>query len=486
MKKTGKWIYIVVCMLLCLLPLVGMSFHMTKTSTENKTLAAFPKWKTDKGINMAYFKDFEKWFDDHFAFRNELVTADAQIQSHVFGVSNMDTVVKGTDGWLYYTDTVRDYLGRDTMNERQVYNTVHNLMLLEQFVENQGASFVFTIAPNKNTLYGTNMPYYLKHRASDVKNVNLLVPQFVDRGLSYADLFTPFEKSTEILYLKRDSHWSNKGAVLAYNTIFDNLELEHDTYETVPAIRKKTYYGDLNKMLYPLLTRPEWNEEYQYMYQFSYTSEEDDVEAAWLTTACEHAPNGNLLMFRDSFGNALLPLMAENFSQAAFSKAVPYRVEEYMKISKPDVVIAEKVERNLDEFMTKPPIMQGIECTKEELLTLASSDKNSGKLSDLKVSASLDDASYHLVEGTLPKKYQTENTDVYVRLQAGEQTRVFEPFTVTMEESDYGYQLYLSADTVTELGIHADSKVILELIVSDGKGYKAAGTCQVEGNAFLQ
>ena len=57
---------------------------------------------------------------------------DALIQSRVFSVSNVDTVMKGTDGWLYYTDTLDDYLGTNLMNRRQVFNVANNLSLLQQ------------------------------------------------------------------------------------------------------------------------------------------------------------------------------------------------------------------------------------------------------------------------------------------------------------------------------------------------------------------
>lgn len=61
-------------------------------------MAEFPKLKTEEGAwNLDYFQEFEAYFQEHFAFRNELIYADAKIQTSLFGVSNVDTVIYGTD-----------------------------------------------------------------------------------------------------------------------------------------------------------------------------------------------------------------------------------------------------------------------------------------------------------------------------------------------------------------------------------------------------
>ena len=111
MKK--HLIFTIACLAVCLLPFAGMAVRPTTTSTENKAMSEFPDLKTEDGAwNSDFFQEFEEYFQEHFAFRNELVYADAKIQTSVFQVSNVDTVIYGTDGWLYYTSTLEDYLAR--------------------------------------------------------------------------------------------------------------------------------------------------------------------------------------------------------------------------------------------------------------------------------------------------------------------------------------------------------------------------------------
>jgi len=64
--------------------------------------------------------------------------------------------------------------------------------------------------------------------------------------------------------------------------------------------------------------------------------------------------NGTLLMFRDSFGNTLHQDLAESFSQACFSRAMPYD----LSMLDADTLIVEIVERNLVDLSTKAPLME--------------------------------------------------------------------------------------------------------------------------------
>ena len=118
MKKTGNIIFVAACLVLCLLPFVGMVKARTNSTTENRQLASFPKVKEDGKWNREWLLEAGTYFEEHFAFRPYLVTADSEIMSRIFGVSNMDTVIDGKNGWLYYTATLDDYLGAKPLSRK--------------------------------------------------------------------------------------------------------------------------------------------------------------------------------------------------------------------------------------------------------------------------------------------------------------------------------------------------------------------------------
>ena len=204
-------LFITLCMVLCLIPSVGMLFFPTTQTTENKAMAPAPQLITEEGsFNKAFFQDFESWFTERVALRNVLLSADGRIQSGIFQESNVSGVIDGTDGWLYYSSTLSDYRGEDVMTDRELFNLAHNIGVVQEYAEDRGMGFVFTIAPNKNTLYPEYMPYYKSRILNADHSAKLLAPYLQD--VNYLDLFQMFENTDEVLYLKRDSHWNNKGA----------------------------------------------------------------------------------------------------------------------------------------------------------------------------------------------------------------------------------------------------------------------------------
>lgn len=471
-KKAGL-VYIIICMLMCILPFAGMTVYKNETTIENKELSEFPKIKTEGKWNVSYGKDLAVYFKDHFAFRKELVSADAMIQNKVFGVSNVDTVTAGDDGWLFYTDTLDDYLGRQVMNKRQVFNTVNNLRLMQQYVENHGAAFVFTVPPNKNSLYPENMPFYLNQKVNGKKNIEMLEPKMKEANIAYVDMFSLFKQQSEVLYLKRDSHWNTKGAILAYDAMLDYLMLAHETYESVPMVRKQTEIGDLNGMLYPAFAKAEWNYYVDAVNDWSYTSKEKDVEAAWIETSCEKG-NGTLLMFRDSFGNTLLPFMAGQFSKAYFSKSVPYQLGAYMKECTPEYVIVEKVERNLDEYRISPPLAQGTCVLEKDYKEIVEADNEKAQI---KLGECEENTEYTKISGWIDENNVHEESRIFLRIKAKEETVnvMYEAYTVSLEDSDYGFILYMETDEWERLGVMTGDEVQVEVLK------EKSGTMEVVG-----
>ncbi len=501
MKKKLGLVYIILCFLICLVPFAGMTFWATNSTTENKTLAELPSVMEDGELNLDFLQDLGAYFEDHFAFREAFVNADAEIQSKVFQVSNVDTVINGEDGWLYYSATLDDYLGQDLLSDRSIYNAAYNLSVMQDYVESEGARFAVTIAPNKNSLYGEHMPYYDSYKVSNEKNVENLQTNLEELGVTYVDLFQAFEDQDEVLYLKRDSHWNEKGAVLAYNQLLDSMEIDHDRLETVTALRTKTEVGDLNTMVFPLTAQPEWNYDYEYDSTFKYVtddgSDEVDVEDAWIVTENPEG-EGSLLMFRDSFGNTLLPLMANTFDQGYFSRGVPYSIQFYMETYEPETVICEKVERNIDEFCLDPPVMQSMEQSVDEV-ALTVEDETTCTVEEAEA-----DTSFWCISGVLDESGVDDETTVLIRLsvdadkeiteeeaeetaeaeaegEAAEEAepeeeitveapeKFFDAFLVTTGESDYGYMLYLNKSYVTEtFGEEANEMDVSVITETDG------------------
>lgn len=445
-KKSFMLLFLVACFILCITPSAGMIMFKSDELVGNEQKTEFPSFVTeDNSFNQDVFEQMGTYFEKHFAFRPYIISTDAEIQSNAFGVSNLDTVIVGKDDWLYYSSTLNDYLGKDTMSDRQLNNIAHNLKLTQDYVQAFGAEFLFTVAPNKNSLYPQYMPYYYSQKVSNDKNIDKLVPVMSDYSINYCDLFSVFKKQEEVLYLKQDSHWNNKGALLAYNTILDKLNKPHSNYENAEVTRTKDFYGDLSNMLYPKTGESEYNYNYKSDLSFDYTTPTKSVEDATISTYCNGA-DGTLYMYRDSFGNSLLEFFATAYEQAHFTKGFPINLALTMSTKNPDTVVFEIVERNLNWFAENPPVFSN------PRLTLYSIADTMDCAVDIKAEISQINMSFVKVSGELPKEAQSSNCDIFVELtDKNGQKALYEAFHTSNKSSDYCFEVYVPlADFVTD------------------------------------
>jgi len=465
-KKRWYLIYIAAVLMLAAFPFVGMSVAASNETTENKELARFPRLRSDGTWNVRYLSQLGDYFEDHFAFRQELVAANALIRGRLLGVSASDQVLVGKDGWLYYTGTLDDYLGRNQMSEKGLANAVHNIGLMQQYVEDRGSRFLITIAPNKNSVYDSYMPSnYLR---SGENNHTRLTPLLKQAGIHYADLYEIFEESDECLYLQGDSHWNNKGALLVCRKLLDGLDREYDgsAYDSWEV--RKEHTGDLAEMLYSVAAKPEDNVYYDRIPIYAYVNDVEDTEEDWIETINPNG-QGRLLMFRDSFGNSMLPILANEFEYGYFSRLVPYNLGNLDKYH-PEYVVVERVERRLSFFAEQPPVMEGPVRVLEELRAAAT---------DTTVSVR-EDGSWYVVEGTLDSDYTQKDSRVYVsvRPENGESV-TYEAFLTSSREeegwNDDGYQLYLRQASLPR------GKVNLDIILVNGSTQTIVGTEELKG-----
>ena len=416
--------YCVVILGCCLIPLLCMPFHLTKIPIGNRELSQFPRFTS------SYLKDVADWYDERFAFRPEIIAANSAIQEKIFRQSASDEIIVGTGGWLYYSATLDDYQHRNSLSDRMLFNIAHNIALVQEYTESQGVEFLFTIAPNKNSLYSEHMPERYRHYVGDESDAERLLPWLTAENVNYLDLFKVFEEQDEELYYHRDSHWTEKGAVLAYNEMIDEIGAKHIRIaEETLSLTKLS--GDLNNMLYPVGGIYENKDILLDNMTWEYTGEADDVEDNYIETMCPNR-KGTLLMYRDSFGNALLPYMAETFEKAVFSKIVPYDLRDLTNIEA-DYFVIEKVERHLPTLGNIAPIMEAPrrdDIMKESLQAVDIKDS----LPDVIQTA--DD--YYRINGSLPEPIDVMGK-IYISFE-GEDSTLYEAFCINAAGYDYGYQ----------------------------------------------
>lgn len=362
MRKKLLFLFVCFFFSLCVLPGVGTLFLGESQAAANEVLSPKPRaQRPDGSWNLNYFSDMADYFSDHFAFRQELITADSCLKAAVFHTSSQEKIALGKDGWLFYAETIDDYTGARLITEREAFCIARSLFLAQEYVKTCNGNFVFTIAPNKISLYPQ---YYGSLEQASVTSATLLAQALEREGVVYADLFQRFSQEEEVLYHQTDSHWTNKGAALAHDVLLESLGASGQAF-LKPGSYEKTHQGDLSVMLYPAFPVVENQFRFAAEPQFTYLSPIRGSDDLRIQTSSQ-GKNGNLLMFRDSFGNTLHCLMAESFGNAVFSRAMPYDLG-LLKELQADHVVVEIVERNVSLLAETPFLMPspagGPECS---------------------------------------------------------------------------------------------------------------------------
>ena len=437
-KRLIDILFILLFLVLCLIPSLGMLVFSESDAAANEILASRPSVRNrDGSFNTALLSDFSDYIADRFAFRQEMVTAWSAINAKVFSGSVEEQVLLGSDGWLYYRETLDDYLGRGMSDEELEY-AAKNLAMMQEYAENQGAAFVFTIAPNKNSLYPEHMPTYYSsgHNGSNAKRLPALLEQ---NGVNYVDLFEAF-RNEETLYFATDSHWNAQGAALAADHILSGLGME-SRYFSGSFTNPVSHRGDLYEMLYPAGTMTEPDP--QLSSGFSYTCENDPNggNAITINTTAE-GREGTLLCWRDSFGISLYPYLAEKFGSATFSRASSYDLSQIETLGA-DTVIIELVERNLEHLITSAPVF----AAPERQLSIGAKGEGSFTVS---VIAPKDEGGLTHITGEIPRSAMDAGSGIY--LAVGE--HIFEACVMRgSDEEHLSFSAWIAAENLASLSL---------------------------------
>ncbi|MCR5663949.1 MAG: hypothetical protein K6G17_03605 [Oscillospiraceae bacterium] len=447
MKRTISLVFIALFLLISLLPSAGIAVFGASGEAANEVLSPKPQLKTDDGsLNARVLTQFSDYFADRFALRQSLLTAWAKLNASVFQTSVEEQVVLGTDGWLYYAKTLDDYLGRG-LSDGELRLAARNLLLMQEYAESRGTAFVFTIAPNKNSLYPEHMPAFAE-RDRSLSNAERFIPMLERSGVNYADLFGAFQ-NREVLYFRTDSHWNARGAALAADALLAAFGRDSD-YFNGPFSETTPHPGDLYEMLFP--RGEEREEDCVYSPGFRFETERDPNGGNALTIrSYNEEAEGTLLCYRDSFGAALYPYLADQFEQALFSRSDVYDLCA-LESERIDAVLIELVERNIPWLLEKAAVFPaaaretGAAAETGEAVALTKTD-GAGEGKGL--------VSY---TGSLPLFDPSDCGGVYLACEG----RWYECCVVRLDDGSYGFSAWLDA------GLAVPERLILS---------RSGGTC---------
>ncbi len=335
---------------------------------ENRILAQMPV--CEPGRIFTFSSDFERFFGDRFGLRRVLIRLNNRFEMHILRISPLgEKVMVGKNRWLFYSyrEVLSDIACTRPLSADDLEQLRLSLEAVRDSLLKKGARFYVLIAPNKHSIYPEHLPPRAR-RVGDFSRLDQLESHLRRHSdLVLIDVRETFMEAKQQgqtpLYHRTDTHWNDYGAFLAQDRLMaairydfpqiDPLHLENFTFERV-----REPGGDLAEVL---ALADELDEEVVHLVpkQASLSREAPLEDRPGYTRhpqfpplVCEHDAEGlpRALILRDSFGNALIPYLSEYFSRSVFVWS-PFLTPEIIAGEKPDLVILELVERNLEELL---------------------------------------------------------------------------------------------------------------------------------------
>lgn len=336
---------------------------------ENRELARFPRLDRTLQSAAAFGSGLGDWFDDHFGFRSQLVRWYGETRLFLLGVSPSSTVIKGRHGFFFYADdgAMEDYASADPLSPEAIANWRNALVKARRWLDGRGIGFVFVIAPDKHFIYEEEMPDSI-HRVGAMSRTDQIYGSLQDTGFVVdvrPALFAA--KARERIYFKTDTHWNDRGALVAYQAIVNAARARVPaippawTREDFESAVRDVEAGDLAGMMG--LKRVLREEDLALVPRRQRLARV--VEPAGAAPTAEEGrlvtdiPGSRLpraVVFRDSFTSRLVPFLSEHFSRTVYLWQNDFDAQAIER-ERPDVVIQQIVGRHLHNFTPSPELV---------------------------------------------------------------------------------------------------------------------------------
>jgi len=347
------------------LPLIGMIFDLDNTPPNCKP-ASRPEFAMSLREIVRYPVEFKRYFQDNFGFRSALITLHGKLKYYGLGMSSNQKVLIGENGWLFYRPILDNYLRVYPFSDEELDIWVTLLRNRDEFCRERGCAYLFTVSPNKHMIYPQQFPARY-HPAGNPGRLDQLIGR-LERdlpGYPMVDVRGILEKNREKerIYFITDTHWTELGALYAYQEIAEELRRSHPQVEIqgIHPIRTQSRSGtggDLARILGLMHELPEEVASPVDWTARTVTREDGSPlnlpdrnihETEKIVTRCDEGEIGVAVIFHDSYAISMIEPLASHFRRAVFVWSHEF-LPDLVAEESPDVVIQQIVDRKLSDW----------------------------------------------------------------------------------------------------------------------------------------
>lgn len=312
--------------------------------TERRKLQQFPEFSMEKLLKGDFFEKIEKYTMDQFIQREAFRSLKTNIEMKVFKKQDSNNIYK-------YDEKLIEQIY--PLNEKSVANMIKKMNEINQKYLNETNKVYYMIVPDKNYFANNN---HLKLDYPKLQNM-------LEDGLEWAKYINIFDCLDLSCYYTTDSHWKQERLQNVVDKIAANMDLKIEgKYEEKKLVDFKGVYAgqfpiEIGSDEIRILTNEvienctvynhETGKETK-IYDMSKKNAPDKYDiylsgATPLLTIENPKANQNkeLIVFRDSYGSSLVPLLIEGYSKITIIDTryiSPKILGEYVEFHNKDVL----------------------------------------------------------------------------------------------------------------------------------------------------
>lgn len=317
---------------------------VTISLTERRKLQQFPKISISTLFDGSFFEKFEKYTMDQFFEREVFRKLKANIEIGLLKKQDNNNIYE-------YNKSLIEQIY--PLNEKSILNLTNKMNEInERYITNTNRVY-YTIVPDKNYFVNEN------NLKLDYQKMKDIIKENIEWAI-YIDIFDSLELSS---YYYTDSHWKQEKLQGVVNKIKNemNIEIENKYEEKKITDFKGVYVGryllNANNDEIRILTNEIIENCIVYNYETKKETKIYDMEKLnapdkydiYLSGAVPLLTINNpkskedkeLIVFRDSYGSSLVPLLVEGYSKITVIDTryiSPKRLEEYVKFENSDIL----------------------------------------------------------------------------------------------------------------------------------------------------
>lgn len=356
-EKMVNFIFVLVFVGMIFLPFCLLdTTEIIDSSLENRRMTMWPGWHFNQEINAWY----GHYVEDRVAFRETAVRFYMDATYAVFGEFSEDLHMYGKDGEVFPADDgyIRAYQHLAT-DEELIDSFVTYLDRTNQYLEKQGVPFVFLAGLDKKTVYGEEMPDYIRVDTTKESIMEMLARKLTEKQVPYVIPVQELRdaKQVERVYNQKydSAHWNARGAMIGLRLLNEKVrEMDPD----VPLLTEDVFTASSEEKTLEFISLPITEQVPVYMLKSEYgdcilaDGSLLDVLPHVAGTGIQHYLNENalsdktILILQDSFLDGKQDFFAYRYQNVYMISRQNYEsMQYYVETLKPDVVVFENAER---------------------------------------------------------------------------------------------------------------------------------------------